>query len=118
MLGEFGPFIIQGARHFFVLGDRKVQHLTDFIDTQRVMLGGPFERDAHGVLAFSAERQAEADAHIDNRDDTAAQIDRALDLGWRHGNEGDFLGSEDILAPRTLTPNNWPSTRKVTYCMD
>src|SRR5215467_8810926 len=68
---------------------RQPHHLADRVDQEAVGLALALDPDRHARLALLRRRQAEAQAHVDRRDDAAAQIEHAGELGRgeRHARE-------------------------------
>ena len=57
-----------------------LQHLADLVDQQAIGFAAQVDADRHRRLAVVVLGQAEPGAHVDHRDDAAAQIEHAGDL--------------------------------------
>ena len=74
-------------------------HIADRIHEEGVGLAPAFHRHAHAAAAGLGLGQGQVPAHVDHRDDAAAQVDQAAHFRRpaRHG--GDLVGDQDVLNP-------------------
>ena len=79
-----------------------------------VQIAVMLDDDAHPVLTHTARWQTEPHTQIDRGYDTAAQVQRTGDRGWRQRDRGNFLRRQHVRTWRTGMPQSCPPIVKVT----
>src|ERR1700722_5409418 len=72
--GELGHARIEIDGIFFAALVGKLEHFADLIDQQAIGFAAQVDAHRHRRLAVIVLRQPETGTHVDNRDDTAAQV--------------------------------------------
>src|ERR1700694_4968133 len=107
--GEFGHAGIEIDGIFLAAVIGEFEDLADLVDQEAIGFAAQVDADRHRRLAVVVLGQPEPGPHVHHRDDAAAQIEHAGDLGWRQRHPRQSLRHEHLLHPRDRQHEQMPA---------